>query len=289
MINPLSAKYSETDNRQLVQQALEGNRSALDQLIHLHQPFIYNVAWKMCHNPHDAMDLTQETLLKVITKLSQFKFKSSFRTWLYRIIVNEFLLSKRRETELQFSSFEAYGNQLDAIPNPELTQDERIELRELSREMQIRCLSGMLMCLTREQRLIYILGDTFGVDHSLGAEIFNTSKQNFRVKLHRARKELYNYMNNKCGLVNKANPCRCPKKTKALKAMGVLNEKEMQFNLAYKNKIADFVETAHEEVKAVIDKKYTALYRDHPVKNDFDKKTLIDQALQDDELMQYLK
>ncbi|MFK8161400.1 MAG: RNA polymerase sigma factor [Lewinella sp.] len=60
MQNPLTEAYNEADNRTLVNAALAGERQALDQLIHLHQPFIYNVAWKMVHDPNDAMDLTQE-------------------------------------------------------------------------------------------------------------------------------------------------------------------------------------------------------------------------------------
>lgn len=287
MKNPLSSKYSETDNIDLVRQSINGDKDALSELIHLHQPFIYNVAWKMAHDPNDAMDLTQETLLKVITKLSQFTFKSSFRTWLYRIVVNEFLQSKRRKGEQQFTSFENYGEQLDAVPNPELTKEEEIEQRELSREMQIRCMSGMLMCLTREQRLIYILGDSFGIDHVLGAEIFNISPQNFRVKLHRARKELYNYMNNKCGLVNKNNPCRCPKKAKALQPMGLLDENSLQFNISYKNKIANYALAEHENVMEAFDEKYTELFREHPTKEDFDKKTIIEGILNDSDLMKY--
>lgn len=288
MKNPLSSTYSKELDEQLVRQSLEGDRKALNTLIKLHQPFIFNVAWKMAHDPNDAMDLTQETLLKVITKLSQFNFKSSFRTWLYRIVVNEFLQAKRRKGEEQFTSFEEYGEQLDAIPNPDLTKEEEIELQELSREMQIRCMSGMLMCLNREQRLIYILGDTFGVNHNIGAEIFQISTQNFRVKLHRARKDLYNYMNDKCGLVNKSNPCRCPKKAKVLKHSGILDEKNMIFNISYQNKIANYVEAEHENLHEVVDERYTTLFRSHPTKEEFDKKTLVYKLLEDDELMQYL-
>lgn len=287
MKNPLSTSYAESVNQELVAQSLQGNKDALEKLIHLHQPFIYNVAWKMVHNPDDAQDLTQETLMKVITKLSQFNFNSSFRTWLYRIVVNEFLQSKRRKTEKRFGSFEELGNQLDAIPNPDLTIEEEIELKELSREMQIKCLSGMLMCLTREQRLMYILGDTFGIDHKLGAEIFGVSPQNFRVKLHRARKDLYNYMKNKCGLVNSDNPCRCPKKTKALKRMGVLDEGQMEFNISYKNQIADYVVAEHQQVRETIIEKVTELYRAHPTRETFDKQTIISEVLKDDGLMKY--
>ena len=283
--NPLSTNYSEDLNRELVKKGLEGDRQALDRLIRLHQPFIYNVAWKMVHDPNDAMDLTQETLLKVITKLSQFSFKSSFRTWLYRIVVNQFLQTKRGEKEKQFTSFADYGEKLDTIPNPDLNREEEIELQELSREMQISCMSGMLMCLTREQRLTYILGDTFGIGHSTGAEIFGISKQNFRIKLHRARKDLYNFMNKQCGLINKDNPCRCPKKTKALKPLGVLDEKNMVFNISYRNKIADYVESNFAEAVEVVEEKYTQLFRAHPTKEDFDKKTVVDHILKDEDLI----
>ena len=289
MKNPLSSKYSEALNRSLVSRSLNGDRHALDELIHLHQPFIYNVAWKMAHDPNDAMDLTQETLLKVITKLSQFNFDSSFRTWLYRIVVNEFLQSKRRNREKQFSSFDDFGERLDSFPNPDLTREEEIEFAELSKEMQIRCMSGMIMCLTREQRLIYILGDTFGIDHNLGAEIFEISKQNFRIKLHRARKDLYNYMQNKCGLVNKSNPCRCPKKTKALKQLGMLDENSMLFNISKVNRINDYVEVEYVNVMNSIEDKITALFRNHPTQETFDKDTIIDKILSDEELMNYFK
>lgn len=288
MKNPLSSKYSEADNRILVKAALEGDRGALDELIRLHQPFIYNVAWKMTHDSNDAMDLTQETLLKVITKLSQFTFKSSFRTWLYRIVVNEFLQGKRRKSEDQFSTFTDYGERLDAIPNPDLTIEEEIALKELAREMRVRCLSGMLMCLNREQRLIYILGEVFGIDHKLGAEIFEISPQNFRVKLHRSRKDLQNYMTGKCGLVNKNNPCRCPKKAKALKKMGMLDERAMLFNIETKTKIADYVEEEYDAVREIIEDRMVELYRDHPAKDTFSKETIMTTVLSDKELMKRL-
>ena len=287
MKNPLSITYSEEVNQELVAQALQGNKQALEDLVKMHQPFIYNVAWKMVHDPNDALDLTQETLIKVITKLSQFSAKSSFRTWLYRIVVNQFLQTKRRATELQFTTFEAHGNRLDAIPSPDLTKEEEIELQEAAREIRLKCMSGMLMCLNREQRLIYILGETFGIDHNVGAEIFNISKQNFRVKLHRARKDLYSFMNFKCGLVNKDNPCRCQKKAKALLAVGALDKDNLQFNISYKNKIANYVVANSEEVSDIIHEKYNILFRDHPTKEDFDKEMIVDEILGDEELMKH--
>ncbi len=287
MRHPLSKDYSDKDSKDLVQKAISGDKEALNDLIKVHQPFIYNVAWKMCHDPTDADDLTQEVLIKIITKLAQFSFKSSFRTWLYRIVVNEFLQSKRRQGETQFSSFEDYGDRLDAVPNAELTIEEELSQIELSNEMKIRCMSGMIMCLDREQRLLFILGESFGIDHNLGAEIFDISPQNFRVKLHRARTDLYNYMNNKCGLVNTANPCRCPKKAKTLKKMGMLSEDSLAFNIKTKVRIGDFAVENHEKALDDFTDTYTSLFRSHPAQDSFDKKTVLEKLVNNDDLMKY--
>ena len=285
--NPLTTGYVEADDTQLVRVAVDGDRVALDALIRRHQPFIYNVAWKMVHDPNDALDLTQEVLLKVITKLGQFNFKSSFRTWLYRIVTNEFLMGKRRKGEELFSTFAEHSAALHALPSTEPTREEAIEQAELSEEMKVRCLSAMLMCLSREQRLIYILGDSFGIDHKLGAEVFGISPANFRVKLHRARKDLYSYMNNQCGLVNPANPCRCPKKARTLIDQGALDKSKMQFNVGYRRKIADFAVANYQDLDDAFDEAYTKLFRDHPARQDFDKQTVIDRVLDNEELMGY--
>jgi RNA polymerase sigma factor (sigma-70 family) len=56
---------------------------------------------KYTNDQETAKDLTQEVLIKVITNLSSFKGKRAFKTWVYRIVVNQFLQTKRRLTEDQ--------------------------------------------------------------------------------------------------------------------------------------------------------------------------------------------
>jgi len=281
MKNPLSEKYSEKENLILIDKVLDGNSKALDKLVNIHQSFIYNVAWKMTHSNEDALDLTQEVLIKVITKLSTFKKKSAFRTWLYKIVFNEFLQTKRKDKEKIFHSFEAHDNQLNSVPDPEPTPEEKLELKEYTEEIKFRCTSAMLICLDREQRLIYILANSFGIDHNIGAEIFNISTQNFRVKLSRARKELHNYMEYRCGLVKKSNPCRCVKKAKSALKMGVLNEHNLILKPSYTKKIGDFVIDNQDYMTEVLDHKYIELFRKHPAKSEFDAQTIISKIIND--------
>jgi RNA polymerase sigma factor (sigma-70 family) len=231
--NPFAIAYSNQNDHELVKACLDGSRQALDHLVKRHQDFIYNIALKMVLNPTDAEDITQEILIKMITKLAQFKGNSAFRTWLYKITFNHILGLKRQKLETVIVSFEDYGQALDAIRNEDLTEMEQIEQQELIEEAKIGCLSGMLLCLDRHQRAVYVLGDIFNVEHTLGAEILGISADNYRQRLSRARKDLHQFMDKKCGLVNPDNPCRCQKKTKGFIEAGWVDAQQLKFNTDY--------------------------------------------------------
>ena len=284
-----SINVSDIASTALVQKSLEGDRNALNQLIKIHEPFIYNVAWKYTNNPEEAKDLTQEVLIKVVTKLSTFKGNSAFKTWVYRIVVNQFLQTKRRPMEDRWVSFDDFSEELNAIPSPDVSPEEEIEHELRTKTARTRCMSGMLMCLTREQRLLYILGDVFNLDHTIGAEVFGLSKQNYRVRLSRTRKEFHAFMNQQCGLVNIANPCRCSKKAKAMEAAGKMKVDEKIFDPKYSSTIASYSQGIADEVADVIDKKYIEFFQRHPTKEDFDTETVITEIVNDKDLHKYFE
>lgn len=256
--------YSDQADLELVRSSLNGDKRALETLILRHQPFIYNLALKMTSSPQDADDVTQEVLLKVITKLSQFQGTSAFRTWLYRVTCNHILNMNRTGREEMFSGFEGYAQFLDAVPNSELTPDEATAMKDSVEEVKLSCMSGMLLCLDREQRLVYVLGEVFRIGHHLASEFLEISPDNFRQKLTRARKDLYSFMNNKCGLVNKDNPCRCPRKTKGLVQMGIVDPERLQFNAHYVQRIHDVVPERAEKMLGTYEEQYERLFQEHP-------------------------
>jgi len=289
MKNPLLKENTEDSSINLVTKSVGGDKKSLNELITRHEPFIFNVAWKYTGNEDAAKDLTQEVLIKVITNLSSFKGKSSFKTWLYRIVVNQFLQTKRKPMEDRWLNFDDFANQLNAIPSPDLTADEKIEKELRTKTARHRCMSGMLMCLTREQRLLYILGDVFKIDHTIGAEIFNLTKENYRVKLSRTRKDFHAFMNQQCGLVKKENPCRCYKKAKAMEAAGKMKTNEMLFNEKYYTTISKYVNNVADEVSDIVDRKYIDFFQKHPAKSDFGTETVINEIINDEQLNKYFK
>ena len=72
-MNPFSDTYDPKDEMLIVQEAQGGSQKALEQLVKLHQRFIYNIALKLVRNPDDAADLSQEAIIKMITRLNQLK------------------------------------------------------------------------------------------------------------------------------------------------------------------------------------------------------------------------
>ena len=99
MTNPFQTLYkTDIEDELLVKNILEGDKKSLDNLIGKHQDWIYNIAIRMIYHPIDAEDITQEVLIKIISKLSTYdKNKSSFRTWLYKIVKNHIINFKSKK------------------------------------------------------------------------------------------------------------------------------------------------------------------------------------------------
>ena len=273
---------------QLIQSALSGDKAALRNLIDKHYSFTFNICLKMLYSHQDAEDVNQEIWIKTIVSLKNFNHKSMFTTWLYRIAVNHMLDMKKKGIELAISKgFDGYSDNLDSIATQELNAEEKSILMGAVEEAKISCMSGMLMCLDREQRLIYVLGDIFNINHKIGSEIFNVSLANYRQKLSRARKELLNFMNNKCGLINKNNPCSCSKKTKGFIKVGYVNPEKLEFNGNFITKIQDNLVQKSDDLDNIKDTYHTKLFQEHPFEES--SRNIIDELLNDEQLKSILR
>jgi RNA polymerase sigma factor (sigma-70 family) len=262
---PLDDVAGDRDDRALVTRAQAGDRRALEDLVGRHQAFIYNIAIRMLGHPQDAEDAAQEILIRAVTRLSAFEGRSSVRTWLYRIAVNHLLNTKRGRSEPAASGFACYAHALDATPDLDLPDPGSVpaDLRLLVEEARIGCTSGMLLCLDRGQRLVYILGEILGVSDTIAAEILETTADNFRQRLSRARRDLHSFMNDKCGLVNRANPCRCAKKTRGFIQAGYVDPASLLFARERVQQVRDLL-PARSDAVAALDQEYGEVFRQHP-------------------------
>lgn len=227
-------------DRQLVAAAVQGDSESLESLVRKHQAWIYNVALRMVGNAHDAEDVTQEILYKVVTHLATFQGKSKFRTWLYRIVANHVINMKRRPMEATYS-FSEYGPSIDRTPDLDFPDDTSHEIDRdlLAEETRHICLAGMLLCLNRDQRLAFILGAMFGVNDRVGSEIVGTSRTAYRKRLSRARQRIREFMEARCSLYKQGSSCTCANKTPALVGAGRIDPSNLKFSHVSAKKVRE--------------------------------------------------
>lgn len=293
MHNPFAEVVDESADFDLIERAKDGSYDALEKLVLRHQAWIYNIAVRMVFHPQDAEEVTQEVLIKAITRLSTFQGESRFRTWLYRITANQVLNMRRRGGERETHTFSGFADAVNEIPDLDLPDPKSVpvEVPLLVEEAKVSCTTGMLLCLDRKQRLIFTLGEIFGASDTVGSEVLEMTADNFRQSLARARRDLYQFMQGQCGLVNTNNPCRCPKKTKGFIVAGHVDPGHLLFAPLRMRQIAEVAEETVRIIENTMDEHYAAIFRGHPFlqpKNEVDwlrqllEKGALGTALQSD-------
>ncbi|HRE79436.1 MAG TPA: RNA polymerase sigma factor [Opitutaceae bacterium] len=264
-LSPTTPFNDPGEDLRLLESAKAGSLPALDELVRRHQPWVFNLALRMVWRRETAEDATQEILLKAVTHLSTFAGRSKFSTWLYRIAVNHLLTVRKSEMEERSMSFTDMGQSLDDCGETELPDESLLPIGHglLVEEAKLGCITAMLMCLDRRQRLAFILGEVFGVESEAGGEIMEVSADNFRQLLTRARRDLYHFMQGKCGLVNPLNPCRCSKKASAFMERGWLDPHRRQFTGERLGRVAELAPDRLLELQAM-ERAHALLYRDAP-------------------------
>lgn len=275
MHNPFAEVASDSTDSDLINEARNGSRDALEKLVLRHQAWIYNIAIRLVFHPQDAEEVTQEVLIKAVTRLGTFQGESQFRTWLYRIATNHVLNMKRRGGEREALTFSSYADAINGTPDLDLPDPGTVpvDVPLLVEEARISCTTAMLLCLDRRQRLIFTLGEVFGVSDAVGSEILEMSADNFRQSLSRARRDLYQFMHGQCGLVNPENPCRCPKKTKGFIEAGHVDPDHLQFVAPHLRRVQEAAADTVRTLEEFVDSQYAAIFRGHPF---FEPKDQID-------------
>ncbi len=220
---------TETSLNDLAAAAIDGDRDALTLLVQRVQHPLYQLAVQFLGHPQDAQDATQEILIRLVTRLSTFKGQAKFMTWAYTVATRELLRTRKRLVESSVRGAQPFGELLDrGLAARDFTTDDA-EYRLLCAEVRISCTYGMLLCLTRPLRAAYLLGDVLGLPDTDGAEICGITPAAFRQRLSRARRTIRHVIDNRCGLVDQANPCRCGRQIQSSLDLGILNRDQLAF------------------------------------------------------------
>lgn len=211
----------------LARRAIDGDREALDCLVGGLQGEIYGLALRMLWNREDAEDATQEILVRVVTRLAQFDFRSKLKTWVYRVAVNYILDVKKSPVEQMQLTFERFAEDLaEGLSSDGPTDAERSVLTE---EVKIGCTMGMLQCLDRSHRLAYVFGEILEMPGPEAAEALGIAPPLFRKRLQHARTAIVSFTRTYCGLASDGAACGCHRRVPAALNVGRIHPDAVDF------------------------------------------------------------
>jgi RNA polymerase sigma factor (sigma-70 family) len=247
-----------------VNRARAGDRAALEALVRDVQGDVYGLALRFLWHPQDAEDATQEILVRVVKGLSGFRGDSRFRTWVYHIACNTLLGLRRQRMERPTMSFEVFGEDLarglSDDPSP-VAPD--VDHRLLLEEVKIGCTLAMLLCLDRDHRIAYVLGEILELDHQEAAEVLEITPAAFRKRLSRARAGVNAFMAARCGLVNRSNACRCRRRVATAVRLGRVDPARLLFASSL-GQAKRFPRVVARIRRLEATRRAAALYRSHP-------------------------
>ncbi|HUR11976.1 MAG TPA: sigma-70 family RNA polymerase sigma factor [Flavitalea sp.] len=167
-----------------IQQIIAGESSRFSYFINTYKDFAFSIAVRIVSNPEDAEEIVQDAFLKAYTSLNQFRGKSKFSTWFYRIVVNIALNKARKKLVPTY--------ELDTVELPEyLVANMEDTYRNFTQTERVKYVHLGLQRLKWEDALILTL--YYLDEHTVGeiAEITAISPDNVKMQLHRARKKMY--------------------------------------------------------------------------------------------------
>jgi len=183
---------NEVEDRTLVRAAQKGDQNAFRQLVERYQRRIYQLALGMMKDPDDAMDIAQETFVRVHRYLPSFKGDSSFFTWTYRIATNLCLDAQRKKGRLtRVDAEEGDEAEIEAAmdpPSAALAGPQRSVLNEELRGKLEEALQG----LSENHRAILLLRELEGMSYEELAKVLGIRKGTVMSRLFHARLKMQN-------------------------------------------------------------------------------------------------
>ena len=173
----------------LIKRSIKGDIDAFEELIKDYKKMAYNIALRVLRNKEDAEDISQEALVKVYKNIDSFNMQSTFKVWLYRIVMNTCLDFKRKKNIVAFSIDKPLEGEesefTQDIPDNSNNPDVIIQNR-LESQMLYECID----MLDDDFRTVIVLRDLQNLSYKDIASVLSCSEGTVKSRLNRARKKL---------------------------------------------------------------------------------------------------
>ena len=174
-------------DREIVEQALDGNTRAFQKLVERHQSFVFNLAYRFVHNVSDAEDIAQDAFIRLWKNLPRYRHEVKLTTWLYKIVTNlclDFMKSayNKHDRRMEGLAHHTYVKSESETDQPILAEEARVALEK------------MTSALTPKQKAVFVLRDIEDLTTDEVCDILSMSSGNVKSNLYYARKKISEMM-----------------------------------------------------------------------------------------------
>ena len=173
------------------QNAQSHQAQSFEDVFRLHRRRVYSICLRMTGNSTEAEDLTQDVFLNVFRKLGSFRGESAFTTWLHRLTVNQVLMHFRK----------SHVRKEQLTEDGEMPSGIMIDRNRINRSAVLDrlALDEAIVQLPHGYRLVFVLHDVDGLEHSEIASLLGCSIGTSKSQLHRARMRMRRLLRRRTG------------------------------------------------------------------------------------------
>lgn len=172
-------------DEQIIRQIVEGNTGWYEIIVRRYNPYLYKIGRTYGYSHEDTQDLMQETFINAYRSLPKFEYKSLFKTWITRIMLNNCYRKRLKKSDQMMVDREVKENSTPIFSNQMRSTEKMVNNHELRKIIEFA-----LSEIPLNYRMVFALREMNGMNTKETAELLEISEANVKVRLNRAKKLL---------------------------------------------------------------------------------------------------
>lgn len=178
----MSDKYSKYSDSEILNRVLNGEKALYEIIVRRYNPYLYKVGRSYNYNHEDTQDLMQDTFVDAYKSIQNFRDRSSFKTWIIRIMLNNCYRKNKKSSFTNEIMQEINDNDKPLFNHTDNNGNSMILNRELGHILELT-----LESIPEEYRMVFSLREINGLSTLDTAELLKISESNVKIRLSRAK------------------------------------------------------------------------------------------------------
>ncbi len=176
-------EFEQYTDLEVIQKIITGEIELFEIIIRRYNPFLYKTGRSYNYNHEDTQDLMQDTFIDAFTGLSKFENRSTFKTWIIKIMLNNCYKKQQKWSSKNIITTEINENSTPMFSNNQHTDTSKTVM---NRELNF-VIENSLQQIPMDYRLVFTLREVNGLNVAETADTLNISEANVKVRLNRAK------------------------------------------------------------------------------------------------------